>query len=98
MRSPWNRRIIALLKAGMSSGLQLVTTPRSTTTSSSTQSAPAFSRSFSRVGHDGCGSGVEVGLQGFVSCDEGRIDHDRAALGPAADDEDGGDLPRPGVL
>src|SRR5262249_15293744 len=37
-----NSSIIFLLKAGMSSGLRLVTSPLSTTTFSSTQLAPAF--------------------------------------------------------
>src|SRR5436190_18788444 len=44
--------IIFLLKAGMSSGLRLVTSPLSVTTSWSTHDAPAFVRSVFRDGHD----------------------------------------------
>src|SRR5258707_10235845 len=44
--------IISRLNAGLSLGLRLVTKPRSTTTSSSTQSAPAFRRSVFSDGHD----------------------------------------------
>src|SRR5205823_2325858 len=44
--------IIFLLNAGMSSGLRLVTSPASTTTSSSTQFAPALRRSVCSVGHE----------------------------------------------
>src|SRR5215510_5374519 len=44
--------MIALLKAGMSSGLRLVTSPPSVTTWRSTHSAPAFFRSVFRDGHD----------------------------------------------
>src|SRR5579859_1418772 len=40
-----NSSLIFLLKAGMSSGLRLVTRPLSVTTSLSTQFAPAFLRS-----------------------------------------------------
>src|SRR5205823_14727138 len=47
-----NSSIIFLLNAGMSSGLRLVTSPLSTTTSSSTQLAPAFVRSVLSDGHD----------------------------------------------
>src|SRR5207237_6003642 len=44
--------MIALLKAGMSSGFRLVTRPPSITTSRSTHVAPAFFRSVFKDGHD----------------------------------------------
>src|SRR5438477_1252961 len=47
-----NSSIIFLLKAGMSSGLRLVTSPLSTTTSSSTHLAPAFFISVLIAGQD----------------------------------------------
>src|ERR1051325_5302117 len=47
-----NRRIISRLKAGMSSGLRLVTSLPSPTTSLSTQFAPAFLRSVLSDGHE----------------------------------------------
>ena len=53
---------MASLKAGRSSGLRLVTRLPSTTTSSSTQSAPALRRSVCRLGHEVTGARDDVGL------------------------------------
>src|SRR3982751_699339 len=47
-----NSSIIFLLKAGMSSGLRLVTRPLSTTTSSSSQFPPAFRTSVLIAGQE----------------------------------------------
>src|SRR5207253_2072929 len=51
-RPSQNSSIIFLLKAGISSGLRLVTNPLSTTTSSSTQFPPAFFMSVLIAGHE----------------------------------------------
>jgi len=67
-RTLLNSLIISRLNAGLSLGLRLVTKPRSTTTSSSTQSAPAFRRSVFSDGHDvvrrPCAAPVSTTIQG----------------------------------